>query len=459
MERTSGTGRSAEAQAFARLMRELKERGGRSYGALARVLHTSTSTLHRYCSGEALPAEFAVVDRFARACGAKPTEAVELHRAWLLADARRRAVVEAPPVDAGDRGAVGADPAGPVGPVGLVGPAGPVGPVGPAVPVVRAVADAPGAPDARVSPRTGRRLLLAGVAAAAVVALAVGLRWLPQTGRDDRAPQAGPTAAADAGAPTGTGGATGTGPAAGPTAPETGPGTPAAPAPAPSATGTATGAPTGPAATGGPAPAAPPLRASVRSHVWAANCDHAYLAAPAPEAVPPPPVAADAPAWAAGRKAVHAGTQIVEVTLLGTGEDPVVLEALEVRVPGRRTPLAWNVYQMSQGCGGGLTPAGFTVNLDAPRPLARPAGGNDQGEKIEAPAFPMRVSAAEPAVLRVVASSTGCDCDWYLDLRWSGPTGSGTLRLDESGRPWRLSAVAPNRPVYGYAHEQSRWIR
>ncbi|MFD5145464.1 helix-turn-helix domain-containing protein [Streptomyces sp. NPDC058401] len=456
MERNSGTGRSAEAQAFARSMRELKERAGRSYGALARVLHTSTSTLHRYCSGEALPAEFVVVDRFARACGATPAEAVELHRAWLLADARRRAVVEAPPVaalpvDVGDREAVAADP---VLPAALAAPASPAAS---SAPVVRAVQDAPDAP---APPRAGRRLMLAGVAAAAVVALAVGVWWFPQTGRDGRAPQAGPTAATTG---TPTGGAEGTGPAADPTAPETGPeatpGAPAAPAPTRAETGTATGAPTGPAATGGPAPAAQPLRASVRSHVWAAGCDHAYLAAPAPSAVPPPPVEADAPAWAAGRRAVHAGTQIVEVTLLGKGPDPVVLEALEVRVAGRRAPLAWNVYEMSQGCGGGLTPAGFTVNLDAPRPLARPAAGNDQGEKIEAPAFPMRVSAAEPAVLRVVASSTGCDCDWYLDLRWSGPTGSGTLRLDESGRPWRLSAVAPNRSVYGYAHEQSRWIR
>lgn len=59
----------------------------------------------------------------------------------------------------------------------------------------------------------------------------------------------------------------------------------------------------------------------------------------------------------------------------------------------------------------------------------------------------------------MVASSSGCDCDWYLDLRWSGPTGSGTLRLDEDGRPWRISAVSSDRPVYGYAPERGRWGR
>lgn len=437
MERNSGTGRSAEAQAFARSMRELKERSGRSYGALARGLHTSTSTLHRYCSGEALPAEFAVVDRFARACGATPAEAVELHRAWLLADARRRAVAvveaaEAPSLDEGDR----ADPE-----------AGPETEAGAAEP------DVPGAPLPR---RSGRRLLLAGVAVATVVALAVGVRWLPRTAPDHRAPQAGPTGPAGAGA-TATAGPTaqasepgGTGPAATPAPTSTPTSTP---------TGASTGAPTGPVVTGGPSPASPPLRAAVRSHVWAAACDHAYLAQAAPSMVPPPPLEADAPAWAAGRKAVHAGTQIVEVTLLGTGPEAVVLEDLEVRVAGRRSPLPWNVYEMSQGCGGGLTPARFAVNLDAPRPLARPVAGNNEGEAIAAPAFPLRVSATEPAVLRVVATSTGCDCDWSLDLRWSGPTGSGTLRLDEGGRPWRISAVSSDRPVYGYAHERGRWAR
>ncbi|WP_345201095.1 helix-turn-helix transcriptional regulator, partial [Streptomyces lavendulae] len=80
----------AETERFARLLRELKERAGLSYGTLARRLHTSTSALHRYCNGEAVPTEFAVPDRFARVCGASREEAVELHRAWLLADARRR---------------------------------------------------------------------------------------------------------------------------------------------------------------------------------------------------------------------------------------------------------------------------------------------------------------------------------------------------------------------------------
>ncbi|MGI5449190.1 helix-turn-helix domain-containing protein [Streptomyces sp. CA-243310] len=441
--------RSAEAENFARLMRELKERGGLSYGVLARRLHTSTSTLHRYCKGEALPAEFAVVDRFARACRAGQEEALELHRAWLLADARRRAPAQAVPV---------------ASPPPLPGTA----PVPPAA-VERESAPEPepmgaGAPGPASSWYRRRAVVVAG-AGLAVGAMAVAV--LAAAGPERGTGTAGPTRS----------GATAATPP--PIRPSSSSSSNASGGPAPSASLSAPPPPSDPAAgsdpTGGPVPRTPtaqappagggapagpatPLRAAVRSHVWAAGCDHAYLSPREPASVPPPPVEADAAAWARSQGAVHAGSQIVEITLHGTGEGAVVLQGLEVRVVARRTPPAWNVYQMSQGCGGGLTPATFAVNLDAPRPLARPVAGNDAGEAIPAPAFPMRVSAAEPVVLRVETATTGCDCDWYLDLRWTGPSGSGTLRLDDGASPWRTSAH-PNRPVYGFAAERSRWSR
>lgn len=77
------------AQEFARALRELKERSGLSFGALSTRLHTSTSTLHRYCSGAALPQEYATADRLAALCGATEPERRHLHRLWVLADAQR----------------------------------------------------------------------------------------------------------------------------------------------------------------------------------------------------------------------------------------------------------------------------------------------------------------------------------------------------------------------------------
>lgn len=77
------------AAEFAALLRQLKGRSGLSYGVLGKRLHMSTSTLHRYCNGDAVPTDYAPVERLARLCKASPDELVELHRWWVLADGAR----------------------------------------------------------------------------------------------------------------------------------------------------------------------------------------------------------------------------------------------------------------------------------------------------------------------------------------------------------------------------------
>ncbi|MEW1862202.1 helix-turn-helix transcriptional regulator [Streptomyces sp. NPDC088194] len=107
----SGAAGARETDQFATLLRELKDRSGLSYGGLAKRLHMSTSTLHRYCNGTAVPNEYAPVERLARACRATPQELVELHRRWVLADEARRvrgdqaAATRAEAAASGDAGA------------------------------------------------------------------------------------------------------------------------------------------------------------------------------------------------------------------------------------------------------------------------------------------------------------------------------------------------------------------
>ncbi|MFG2296876.1 transcriptional regulator [Streptomyces sp. NPDC048603] len=324
----------------------------------------------------------------------------------------------------------------------------------------------------------GRRAVAGAVVGVAAVALAAtALAVAGPLGRDgaDRAagtgtttssPRAGASGGADdprPPAPT-TGPSQGTG---GTQSSTTGPG----PGPGPGTSASASGGPVPgrtPGASTAPAPgpntsspasgSAPRLRAAVRSHVWANGCDHAYLIDRNPGSVPAPPVEADAPGWAAAQGAVHAGQQIVEATLHGTGSEAIVVQGIDVRVTARRTPLPWNVHLMSPGCGGALTPASFTVNLDAPRPVARPAAGHDGEHPVPAPAFPLRVSATDPVVLRIEAAASGCDCEWYGEVRWTGPAGPGLTRIDDNGRPLRTSASG-GRPQYGYAAELGRWSR
>lgn len=335
-------------------LRELKDRSGLSFGTLAQKLHVGTSTLHRYCAGEAVPAEFATLERFGRACGASPDELVALHRAWLLADARR------------NRGADGPGPT----------------PVPTPIP---AQVEPPPSDPVPASPRWGRHLLavLAGVVALA----AGGLVLVDAVAGDD--PDHVKTA-----------------------------------------------------------PPAAPLTVSVRTDVWESGCDYSYLVDRPPAEVPEPPVEADAATWSGELGAVDAEQTIMEVTVAGTAAEPVVLQGLTVRMEQRREPLDWNVYTMSLGCGGALTPASFAIDLDQPRPVARARSGFDGEKPIPAVTFPFRVSSTEPVVLRVVATTKSCDCDWRLDLAWTSGGATGTTAIAEGGRAFRTSG-STSKP-YGF---------
>ncbi|MER5306302.1 helix-turn-helix transcriptional regulator [Streptomyces sp. NPDC002773] len=107
--------KDAAVEEFARSVRALKARDGRSYEALGRRLSVSASTLHRYCSGATVPEEFAVVDRLALLCGADEEERRTLEAVWSRADRTRRppaAEPEAgPEPDAGPRPAPEPEPA------------------------------------------------------------------------------------------------------------------------------------------------------------------------------------------------------------------------------------------------------------------------------------------------------------------------------------------------------------
>ncbi|MES4907503.1 MULTISPECIES: helix-turn-helix domain-containing protein [unclassified Streptomyces] len=709
-----------ETTEFAESLRGLKDRSGQSYGALAARLHVSTSTLHRYCNGDAVPAEYAAVERFARLCGASPEELIALHRRWILADAARRA--------ASGRGGTQRTPA-PDGPPGRAtarrGPATPTvgkphaagqtadpparaakaagaheaegrntdapdtgpdttrpGPAAPAAGTPKAAGQTPGPPaqaaeaaqaheagrdaDSHRHPagavraadpagRSDRAQDAAGLTADRHDAVgqtaaegggeerrsAAGTRGEPhgaeRQGADD-GPADGSPSPAGPRSPSSTARADHRSPApmsldgersaaeargsAGPDAdpdasPPSGPSTPAgSPAAAPRDGGRpiADGGAPGPAGSGGsrtgrqagraagaagrgrgsagrgrlrsvpavdgagrrpvglgawrsrpwgmvlgaaaaavlaftavevrsstggeqeeaatspssPSSARPsatasgiapsarptargelkkddtadgrgsasprggerrggasasaspaqsgssgggsgggqddkpgsgtPLTVSTRSHVWENRCDHRYLIDRPPSQVAPPPVEQDAATWASAHGAVHGGTTNVEMTVKGRSESAVVLQALHVRVVGRRTPLAWSSFAMDNGCGGSLTPRAFSVDLDAARPLAVPTDGNDAGEPIPAVRFPYRVSDTDPEVLLVNARTSGCDCSWYLELDWTSGDREGTIRIDDQGAPFRTSGVK-GRPEYGYQFEQQGWRR
>ncbi|OIJ63621.1 helix-turn-helix domain-containing protein [Streptomyces mangrovisoli] len=463
---------------FAFLLTRLKERTDRSYAALARRLDMNASTLHRYCAGEMVPLEFATVERFAELCAASPEERRELHRRWILAVAerQRRRSSRARRVP-GPRGTTSgpADPAS-GGLDGLGGVDGLDGQVGPdalgdhdtpdarreATPERLSAPESLRGPtpeaDGRQRARSPRRLPLRSMAmAASLVVLPAGLT--ASAGR----PPVGPTASA-ASEPLTPRLSASSRPRAGRTD------VPAVPSPEgtePSATVRTSGSPSAPAAHGGgdaskdpentgTAPSAGPLTWTADSHVWRLECDHDYVIAKPPEQVPPP-MPADAAAWASSLGAVHGRTTDLRITVQGRGSAEVVLTALHVRMADRAAPARQGIaYSMYEGCGAVLIPRYFSVDLDAPRPLVRSVPGNDPDRPAPAIDFPYRVSLQKPEVLFLSARTGSCTCDWYVDLDWSAQGRTGTVRIDDHGRPFRTTTI-DGLPHYWYRRPQG-WV-
>ncbi|MGW6755269.1 helix-turn-helix domain-containing protein [Streptomyces sp. NPDC055006] len=396
---------------FATLLRGLKERSGLSYGVLAKRLHMSTSTLHRYCNGDAVPVDYAPVERLARLCKAGSEELVELHRLWVLADAARRtkpvAAVEERP----------------------------------------AVAPAP-VPDAEPVPAPGkrraRRTVLLAAAVAVVVAGGAGAFAVHLAGggsgdgggrKDGAGATSSVTQGARSAAPSGT---------ASPSPghkhkPSAGPSRSDAPA------GAARGTPSAPAAGEG---TGTPLTVATTPYVYEDPCSQHFLIDRPPAEVPPPPLEQDAPNWVGAIGAVASGEQFIKLTVQGTGSDTVVLQDLDVRVMKSGAPLAWNDYSMGVGCGGGVGTKSFGVDLDAPRPVSVPRNGQRD--------FPYKVSESDPEVFYIKANTKAHDVSWVLELKWSSGTRHGVLKVDDQGRAFRTSADV-GRPGYDYPIGAGSW--
>ncbi|MFE1251918.1 helix-turn-helix domain-containing protein [Streptomyces sp. NPDC058735] len=481
---------------FAALLRSLKDRTDRSYGSLARRLAMNTSTLHRYCAGDAVPVDFAPVERFAALCGATAQERLELHRRWLLAVASRRRprreaaegasgkeAAETTPGDEATEATPGTETAkttlGKEAAVSTpdteAAETPPANEAAGTTPPKTVVAVPPGTDDATAagrgddaafarSPRPARssyrrRRTAVGLAAACAVLAALGSPAALPDGR--RAAADGPARTA-AGGPAATGSPEGGAPARRSASPSPTPRDSRTSEP-PSPSATTPGKKAAPSASArtstppdrGPA-AAPPLTWSADSHAWKYGCGHDYVIAEPPEQVPPPPAPQDAGTWAATQSAVHGGETIVRLSVQGRTDTAVVLEALRVRVVGRQTPAGGNAYAMDQGCGGALTPRSFDVDLDKDRPLARAVAGSDAGTPIPAVSLPYRVSARDPEVLLVTARTQGCDCRWYLELDWSSQGRRGTVRVDDGGSPFRTSSLT-GLPRYTYDTSARRW--
>ncbi|MEU9477724.1 helix-turn-helix domain-containing protein [Streptomyces sp. NPDC048191] len=79
--------KSGDLSRLAVMLSALKERSGLSYAELARRSYTTSSSLHRYCTGRSVPRDYGTVTAVARACGADAEELRQLAVCWAGAAA------------------------------------------------------------------------------------------------------------------------------------------------------------------------------------------------------------------------------------------------------------------------------------------------------------------------------------------------------------------------------------
>ncbi|MFY0514944.1 helix-turn-helix domain-containing protein [Streptomyces anulatus] len=458
-----------EAVEFAALLKDLKDRSGRSYGVLAGKLHVSTSTLHRYCNGDAVPNEFAPVERFARVCGASGDELVEVHRRWIVADAARRR----PPVGAAPGTAESAPAPAPVpvpasasapAPVPGVVPEGVEAAevVEPSEPTVVSGGARPAARSrwSRLSRRTRVLIAAAGVAALLVPTTVVAAD-LVGSGREDGGSAADRVedAGGDLGpAPEGSASATprpsaspsSAGPSASASASPSGP-----PSVKPSA-GSGAGQPQGGGGGGSGTGLGAPPTVNISSYNWDEPCGQHYLVNRGPDELDPPPAPQDRRGWAESYGGVDAGNMLLQLTVQGTSREAVVLKGMHVRVLSRKAPLPWSAYLMGNGCGSGIAPQTFAAHLDAGHPTLRPVPGKQGDVVVPAVDFPYKVTSEDVEVFNLDMKAVGYDVTWYLELEWNSGGNEGVLRIDDHGKPFRTSGMK-GRPEYVYGNEEVGW--
>ncbi|MFI1937089.1 helix-turn-helix domain-containing protein [Streptomyces purpureus] len=474
------------SEGLAGLLRELKERSGRSYGALAQQLHVSTSTLHRYCNGDAVPTEFAPVEKLARLCGADRDELLRLHRAWIVADEDRRRARSAPPAAPQEtpgarpetpeeaRPKAPADEAEPASRAAVPEPAGQDAVTEPAAaadpepvpePLPEPEAEAPATSDPAAQPRPeapegARRRRLGPLAAAAgLVLLAASGAAVALTGDPSRAAAPVPSRSTGSSAApfpgTGTAGGGDAGDARA---------TPSSSPPASPSAGNGGGPATRPIPGDGTqaAPDEPerpptvPFTADVDPYVWKDPCSQTYVLDRQPDQVPWPPSPQGARGWVTPLKGVPGDEVVIDVSLQGTGEETVLLKALHVHTVGTSEPLAGNAYVMGVGCGGEARLQSLDINLDAAQPRPVPVAGYRGDRFVPASDFPYKVSADDPQVVRITAHTRARSVRWYLELEWSSGGRSGTLRLDDKGRPFTTTATT-GLPKYQFPLGANAW--
>ena len=145
----------------------------------------------------------------------------------------------------------------------------------------------------------------------------------------------------------------------------------------------------------------------------------------------------------------------VQITVQGVNAAQVVLTDMRVRVISRRPPITGT--ELHEPCGGGGYFRSLHVDMDETPPVAKPivqtGGALAEPEKsweTTPIVFPYKVSLSDAETFIISASTERFDTDWVVDLSWASSGKTGTLQIDDHGKPFRTSSTVASRSCILY---------
>ena len=203
-------------------------------------------------------------------------------------------------------------------------------------------------------------------------------------------------------------------------------------------------------------PLAPPAQPPVQAVVKPANdiCRGFVVPKNYKRITPSPDVEKDWSPWLRSEGAIPASGSEVYIEVQGTTSAGVILTGLRIEVT--RMPISTGTFVVAPQCGNVDTFRYMQIDLDKSPPAQTEVLNADLTDDIEPPLqerrpvkFPYEVSKedAETFVLRLFAEN--CTCAWTAEFSWLSAGRSGSIQVNDHGRPLRVASTKGVRDSCG----------
>jgi hypothetical protein len=148
--------------------------------------------------------------------------------------------------------------------------------------------------------------------------------------------------------------------------------------------------------------------------------------------------------WAAERGGVAGSPQIIRLQVRGKGDEEVSITRISARVVERSGPVKGWFLRQSPGCEAEQVRTA-EIDLDSPSPTVLyytsfGAGGSKT--------LSLTVTRVDAEQIELLARTRQSMIDWELEVFYSAPDGNGSVIVDDSGKPFRVTAETASK-AYG----------